>query len=473
MKHFKIIFSALTLALLMWSCNEELVYDVPEENTPEIESFSPEEGRHGTYLTIMGQYLSKVDSVSVGGAVATIKYRINDESMVVIVGAEAQSGAVEVRNSFGSAKATKDFTISYPVPGISKYPSTAKAYEKIIIEGENLDLVTAVHFDTTQAVVLAAFPELIEVEVPYFKSLTGKIALTYPTTDGEAALLTDEAFALDIVPPDFTDVPDGAFVDVEINIFGSELYLIDSVLFGDVPGEIVEQETDKLLVRVPRGFAATGTVSLSAKYSGNEIVLTDAFQVRVPTLAYWNEKIIYSDLKNGAANTTSAFFDAIDGMAYTPCDWEAEKHNVHFFVTVNKGKVRLTAQDNIGSHISKFSCNGTALGKEKTPNSMRLKRLNASNAKERTLIEQVKNKSLENLNNVVLNDLGIGDATQSYLEEEHMIFPFAQGDVILFQQYNEAMTEVKYTGALEIIELSKSADNTEASMKFNAYFGAY
>ena len=472
MKNFKILFSTALLVLALFGCKEELVYDVEVENAPVVSSFSPVSGRVGDEITIEGEYLQTVDSVSIGDGATTIKYLINSSTMVVVVTSESKSGAIFVANGAGSSRSTSDFTKEYPMPVISDFPSTSKAYETIVIEGQDLDVVNAVRFDTAQAIIVNQQAEFLEVLVPFYKELTANIILSYPTADNILEVASNAQFELEIVPPIITNYPEGAADSTEIIISGDDLYLIDSVMFGDLKGIIKSQGDTSMAVLIPK-FNFTSTVELSVFYYGNKIVATDAFQVQVATLAYWTDKTIYSAMKDGVASTENTFFDAVLGGFYSPCEWEANKENVHFFITVDDGEVRINAQDVTGAQIDNFSCSGTTLTTEKTPNTMRLKRLDPTDADEKGLIDDVKNKTLDELNSAILAELGIGDASNTFAETNNSRKSFEEGDVILFQQYNDDLSEVEYTGALEIVELVLNDSKTEASIKFNAYFGAY
>ncbi len=472
MKNIKILVPIALLVLSLFACNEELKYDVEVENAPVISSFSPTSGRVGDEISIEGENLQTVDSVTIGGGAATIKYLINSSSMVVTVGSESRSGSIFVANGAGSSTSSTTFTKVYSVPVINDFPASSKAYETIVIEGENLDVVTTVAFDTAQATIITQQDEFLEVLVPFYKALTANIILTYPTENGEAEVASGSQFEIEIVPPTITNCPAESPDSTEIVISGDDLYLIDSVMFGDAKGTILAQGDTTLTVLVPK-FNVTTTVDVYLYYYGNKILAAESFQVQVATLAYWSDKTMYSAKSNGSATTGSTFFNASIGEFYSPCEWEENKENVHFFITVNSGQVRINAQDNTGEQINNFSCGGIALATEKTPNTMRLKTLNASDADESDLIDKVKNKTLEELNSAVLAELGIGDASLSYVQTNHFLFSFEEGDVILFQQYNDDLSEVEYTGAMEVVEVNLNDDSTEASIKFNAYFGAF
>lgn len=472
MKKFKILLSIALMVLSLFACQEELVFDVELEYTPVISSFSPTSGRVGDEIRIEGEHLQAVDSVNIGGGLATIKYLINSTSMVVLVNSNSKSGHIMVANKTGATTSSTEFTKEYPVPEIIDFPASSKAYETIVIEGENLDVVTAVAFDTTQATIVNQQAGYLEVLVPFYKELSANIRLAFPTEISEGVVTSTSQFEIEIVPPSITIFPAEAADSSEIVITGDDLYLIDNVMFGDVAGTIIDQGDTTLTVLVPK-FSVTTTIELSLSYYGKKIIATDAFQVQVATLAYWSEKTIYSAKSNGAATTESTFFDAVYGNAYSPCDWNDNKENVHFFITVNSGQIRINAQDNTGAQIDNFSCNGTSLATEKTPNTMRLKTLNPSDADELDLITKVKNKTLVELNSAVLAELGIGDASLSYVQTNHFVFSFEEGDVILFQQYNDDLSMVEYTGAMEVVEVNLNDDSTEASIKFNAYFGAF
>lgn len=472
MKNLKIIFPIVVMVFGLLACNEDLKYDVEIENAPAISSFSPTSGRVGDEINIEGENLQTVDSVSIGGGAATIKYLINSSTMVVVVGKESKSGSIFVANGAGSFNSSTDFTKVYSVPVINDFPATSKAYETIVIEGDNLDVVTAIAFDTTQATIVTQQTKFLEVLVPFYKELKANIILTYPNENGEAEVTSASQFEIEIVPPTITNCPTEAADSTEIVISGDDLYLIDSVMFGEMKGVITDQGDTTLTVLVPK-FNVTTTVELNLFYYGKKILAVEAFQIQVATLAYWSDKTIYSAISNGSTTTAFTFFNAGIGDFYSPCEWEINKEKVHFFITVNNGEVRINAQDNTGEQIDNFFCDGTRLAKEKTPNTMRLKTLNPADTDEKELINMVKNQTLEELNSAVLAEMGIGDASLSYVQTNHVLFSFKEGDVILFQQYNDDLSEVEYTGAMEVVEVILNGGKTEATIKFNAYFGAF
>lgn len=473
MKMTKYLFSAFILLISMLSCNETLVYDVVEKNVPVITSFSPTEGRLGDLITIEGDYLHEVDSVVIGSGTAVIKNRINTTQMVIAVTSESTSGPILLSNVTGQTTSESNFTVVYPIPEIKAHLSTAKAYDKFLIEGEDMDVVTSVYFAGYEAEITTQQSDLIEVLVPFFKDGVVDITLSYPTVDGVAQVTSAiSQFELDIVPPTIISTPENAPDSTEITIVGDDLYSVDSVMFGEIKGVILDQGDTTLTVLVPK-FPVTSTVELTLFYFGKSIVANDAFQVQVATLAFWENLTIYSAMRNGEATTDSAFFDAVYGNLYSPCQWEEKKEEVHFFITMNSGNLRITARDTDGSKVSKFQCGGVALPAEESPNTMKMKRLNPTDADEKALIDKVKSHTLEELNNAVLEELGIGNGTASFVEESHWLSSFSSGDVILLQQYNDSYTEVEYTGVLEVVEIAKSNGDTEAAMTFNAYFGAY
>lgn len=472
MKNIKIVFSITLMVLALFACKEDLVYDVEVENAPVISSFSPTSGSVGDEISIVGENLQTVDSVAIGGGMATIKYLINSSSMVAVVTSESKSGSIFVSNGAGSSTSTSAFTKEYPVPTITTFPATSKAYETIVIEGKDLDVVTAVRFDTAQAIIITQQEKFLEVLVPFYKELKANVILSYPTASDEAMVASSSIFELEIVPPTIATCPTEGADSSEIIITGDDLYLADSVMFGAVKATIISQGDTTLTVRVPQ-FSVTTSVDVYLYYYGNSVLVKEDFQVQVATLAHWSNKTIYSAMKDGVASTDSTFFDAVLGGFYSPCQWEDNKDNVHFFITVEDGNVRINAQDVTGAQIDNFSCGGTALSTVQTPNTMRLKRLDPSDTDEGDLINKVKNNTLEELNSAVLAELGIGNTSNSYLKTNQSRKSFAEGDVILFQQYNDDLSAVEYTGAMEVVKITLSAGATEASILFNAYFGAY
>lgn len=458
---------------VLWGCQEELSYDIPEENAPVITGFTPQEGRLGDLINIEGEYLQDVDSVTIGGGMATIKYRINSTSMVVVVNSDAHTGPIAVSNAYGVSQSDNNFTVNYPVPVIGSFPSKAKAYSSMVIEGENLDVVTNVSFDTTNAVITIQQPSLLEVEVPFFRNLNVDLVLTYPTADGQGTVeTTGDQFELELDPPTITFCPDEAERNTEITIVGKDLFMVDEVLFGDKVGTIVSQGDTTLTVIVPE-FSVTSTVEINLHFFGDVVVAQPEFTVQVATLAFWENQTINNAVKGGGA-----FFDAVAGTTYTACEFEDKKESVHFFLSIEDGKFKIVAQDADGSHIKNYACDGNPLAEAETPNTVRVRKLNSSYGPDNDLMNKVKNQTLEELNNRVLQELQVGNATYKDISYgAGSSSKFEEGDVLIFQQYNADLTAVEFTGAFEITKVdlgdNNLDENTEASITFNCFFGAF
>ncbi|WP_158102751.1 PKD domain-containing protein [Lentzea kentuckyensis] len=78
---------------------------------PEITGFTPASGPPGTTITIQGSNLLGVNSVTVGGAVASTFTVDSSSRITAVVPAAARTGFVEVKSPLGTAKSKGKFTV--------------------------------------------------------------------------------------------------------------------------------------------------------------------------------------------------------------------------------------------------------------------------------------------------------------------------------------------------------------------------
>jgi hypothetical protein len=245
-----------------------------------IESFSPATIKAGQEITLSGDYLNLVkeviftDRVSVGDTAFTNQSR---KELTLVVPKEAQTGKIAVSNG------AEDPIIIYSgnelevtLPAFSSVsPNPVKAGETLTVTGTNLDLV--------EKIVLGGNKTVTE----FVSHSETEIVLSVPedTRDGKVVLFPASMVAVES-PEDLTMVVPTVAVSPttikngqEITVTGTNLDLVDKVLFGgDAEGTIsVETETEMKVV-VPDA-AVTGVVRFTTKaqkeVNGPEITMVD------------------------------------------------------------------------------------------------------------------------------------------------------------------------------------------------------
>lgn len=143
---------SMMFVLLFSSCNFEEVYETyAGESVLSIASISPITASIGTEITITGEGLQYVKSVTFGGEAVAIKSLVSDKEMIVYATKEGVSGRVEVTTALGNtAESTENFIYEYVAPVIDNdadiFIDEVTIGESYLICGRNLNVVDEVLF---------------------------------------------------------------------------------------------------------------------------------------------------------------------------------------------------------------------------------------------------------------------------------------------------------------------------------------
>lgn len=495
MKKTKILFrftAILTLLMVvLTSCDEKLTsFDVVYSD-PVITDFSPKVGSIGDEITIIGENLTKVNSVKVGGGEATILYRISSTEMIVKVASTSRTGKIEATYDAGDAGVYKGesndaFTVNYQIPTLTSFPTTAKANDQVLLEGSDLDAAISVYFGTAEATIVYQSDKELLVQVPFILE-DGKvdIKLTYNNESGIAeGGTTDKPFELYKPLPTITSFPTTAFVGASITLAGTNLSQVDTVMIGDYRALISSRSEIELVVSVPGEYTQTVTVPLKIIYHKNKsMVLTNSFVVDASNLSkvhFWESRTIYAR----STETPNNFFNAITGDIYTPCEYENAKNDIYLLMTISGSAMRIGNPNNSTAVTNGYSCNSVKLPAERMPRNVRLRRLLESNPQELAIINAVKAKTIDSISVQQFTDLGINLSTASgYCDYKggaagETTNLYEVGSVILMMEKgiqgqtpdNNAPT-IK-VGLVHItgIETTNPVSDTKSSITFNCYY---
>jgi hypothetical protein len=451
--------------------------DVEPKNSPVVSGFSPLSGKAGTEILITGANLQNAEKVWIGDGEAILKYRVSSKELIAVVTAACNTGSIAVANPEGKANSSGNFTITYPVPSLTTYPTQGAPNDEVLIEGENLDAVTKVLFGTAQAHIIAQSEKELLVQVPFFEEYSVDIALEYSngtatqsvsTTGNVFSIIADEP----AVDPNF---PLTAEKGASITITGTNLNLIDAVWFGEYQGAITQRTATHLNITLPFEFTAATTVILKLVYYGTrEIILSDAFVVTVPvesTIYFWKDRTIYAN----DVSTPDNFFDAATGTIYTPCDYATLKDHIYFFVSITASSLQLNNPNNSAATTHIFKCGEDYLPSEKMPNAVKFRPLKTTLAADNSFIEQVKNQTLTEISQEILDAAGVTAATSNtprYFGAGNPSTVWEEGTVLLFQQYDAGGVNVLKVGFIEVLKITTTDPTTDktSSVKFNCYF---
>lgn len=435
--------------LLATGCDKTYVDDVTLY-APLIESFSPASAPVGTEIIITGQHLSGVTKAYIGDQEMVIKEKVSDTRLSIVAGANGRDGRIILENTQGKGESESEFTYSYAVPSLKP-----ALLQKSVVMGEQL-LLTGTDLSAVEAVIFTAEGQEnghegdiqeqstteIVARVPYVEK--GNVRITLRYFDGTSSVTTplDEAPSIEVVRvvPVF-DQPvtlERTAVGKSVTLTGENLDKVDRILVGEFEALISKQPTS-LTFTVPAGDFQDGdteTTVVAEYFDGNEtITLSEAFVVYVPYLMFWENMRVWAQGRD--VESMSSFFSPQTGRVYANSDWRTvidpisyqyqaatcsagntpnkaviteEQYNsvnpYFFFSGMSAGQLQVNSPANSTGQLRNFyfennsadeyrvtgvkgDCYGTPV--------LTFRYLDSSNAAEKALIDQVKNQTLEHI----------------------------------------------------------------------------
>lgn len=445
------------------ACNEKPKFDQEEQLPPIIRSFSPTSGKAGTEVTIAGDNLQRISEVLIGGGKATLKYRIDPTTVVVVVNNVCRTGAVEVIDEAGTSKSTDLFTVAYAVPALTKVPAGAAVNAQVVIEGANLEVVSKILFGTTEGAIIHKSDKELVVSIPFTTESQVKISLSY--FDGTAFKLIESTslFSVEKPAPQITSCPDSGEANTPIELLGENLAVIDEVVFGSIPVTIVDKSETRLTIQLP-AIDETTTESLIIKYYGTEKTIKTNFEIVVvaqPKVLYWENV----NLTCESAQEVKAFFNTTTGEVYSPCDLGDIKANtsVYFYTVFSGERIVIGNPNQASGKVGNFKCSGTALVKENFINNVRFRTLATTNVNEKRYINLVKSKQIEEVSYeklveeaalVALPSSNVLNYNAAKVAGEGGSNEYVAGDVIVFTLLDAAGTKAIKVGFIEIVTVT-------------------
>ena len=264
-----------------------------------IADFTPATIKPGSELTITGDYLNLVVNVIFTDRVSVPKESFTSQSRTeikLIVPASSKTGKIAVSNG------AEDPIIVYSASALNVKlpvfttiaPNPVKAGTQLTITGTDLDLVKAVILGGNKNITtfVSQSATQIVLAVPG-DAKDGKVSLT------PASLVSVEsALALQMVVPTVSVTPTTLKNGSDITVTGTNLDLVDKVIFGGTKqGTIKAGGTASLIVVTVPDDAITGVVTLLTKaikeVAGPSITIIDpVFTSLAPVSAKTNADIV-------------------------------------------------------------------------------------------------------------------------------------------------------------------------------------
>lgn len=435
--------------LLATGCDKTYVDDVTRY-APLIENFSPASAPVGAEIIITGQHLSGVTKAYIGDQEMVIKEKVSDTRLSIVAGANGRDGRIVLENTQGKGESESEFTYSYAVPSLKPalLQESVVMGEQLLLSGSDLTAVEAVIFTAEgqenghEGDIQEQSASEIVARVPYVENDNVRITLRY--FDGTSSVTTplEEAPSIEVVrvKPEFDQpiVLERTAVGKSVTLTGENLDKVDRILVGGVEAVISKQPTS-LTFTVPAGEfqdGDTSTTVVAEYFDGYEtFTLSDAFVVYVPFVKFWENMRVWAQGRD--VESFSSFFSPETGRVYANSDWRTivdpisyqyqantcsagntpnkaviteEQYNsvnpYFFFSGVSAGQLQINSPANSSGQLKNFFTENNSSNEYRVTGAsancygtpvLTFRYLDPSNGTEKALIDQVKNQTLERI----------------------------------------------------------------------------
>jgi len=362
-------FPIALLIIALTACKEEPATNKIEVFPPVLTDFAPKTGEIGTEVTITGENLHQVDTVMFGDGLGELKYRINKNTIIVVITSASRTGKVTLKNSKGTSQSTEDFEVIFVNPAVETYPTEGTVNKDLVLEGTNLHVVDSILIDSIKTTVISKRKNEIVFRVPFVET-EDPVSLQlfyFDGTSNVAAGPGGKTFTVLKESPVIDVLPDMLEKYTPISIVGENLQLIDSLFFNNVKLQILTKSDIEIVVDLPSNYfdgPATGVLK-GIYYGVKELVLSDNFRVisNVNEKRYhqWDNVLLSARVPTNSNGTEYAFFDAETGMVYHSCDVHSNRMSIDFYVYDQMGFVQLYGPHNGASTVKNYKCDNKSI----------------------------------------------------------------------------------------------------------------
>ncbi len=304
------------LACMALSCQKE----DPVSTAVELLSFGPSGAKHGEPLRIIGNNLNKVTAVELVGASIPASEFIQHsmELILLTLPPSAEGGPIVLKTPEGDITSKSALNLDALVE-ITAMTETVKPGELLTIQGEYLNWVTAVTFESDIVVEAAVFESQSRTELVIrlpMEAKTGNIILSYGGTEPDNL---ESENPLQVVLPAITSFsPSPVRHGNELTITGTDLDLVKAIAFtgrNEPVDEFVSQSETSIQVVIP-DRVNHGTITLIA-FSDVTVESDGALSVVLPTATGFQPSTV---ARGGELRITGTELALVQGVLFKGVD---------------------------------------------------------------------------------------------------------------------------------------------------------
>ncbi|MFI3286056.1 MAG: IPT/TIG domain-containing protein [Rikenellaceae bacterium] len=281
MNYIKALFVG-ALCTLFASCQEDVYVATVTVEDPIVTDFEPKSGEVGTEVTIYGENLHIIKNVYIGGGEAPIKYRIDQNQMVVTVSTDTRSGGIEVINNFDTSATydSESFTVTYKTPVVESVdlPKTenepietevtdgswGEVGQMVVFYGEYLHFVDEVLFGDTPGTIITQREDELVVEIPLM-DVSSDVDLTLTYFDGSSDAAVDQGLfhVIVLIPQITTVLPESLTKYSPMTLEGYNLDLISSLY-------VMNDDQESVSLRIISKSANSITIDIATNFFASD-----------------------------------------------------------------------------------------------------------------------------------------------------------------------------------------------------------
>jgi hypothetical protein len=415
--------SAITMMLIsVVACNEKLHIIEENQDGPIVEDFEPKNGVTGSEIHITGKNLAKVDSIKIGG-VKVVVQRLNHHLVIANVNAlnendELTGGTLEVFTPYGVAKTTDSYTVDYVEPILEldevKWGKLSPN-DALTLSGYYLNSVTEMFFikegtgnrsvsrgaegsNLVKGKIIGQGEDFLRIQVPYFSGKVVGVKLSYRSgkniVEMEPIHFPDHVGDLELVlkNPAVNLATEKKMQGFEIELEGTDLSVVDSVMIGGLKAEIqtAKSSDKKLVCLLSEDYRETIDADIKLMYYNEEgdAKVDKTIRVIKPRYNFWKDKTLNS---GNMTNANIGILSGFDGRIYSTCEFAGSdeiKKKCHLGVAPVSGGLAFVSM----ASNKYMKCGGEILQGGLL---MRFFKLSAATPEANAFLEKIKNKTLE------------------------------------------------------------------------------